>query len=1704
MDTLFSNGTARGADVGFRYDQQNDHDGTLILKWDGGEDRIDDKQVIGIIKDSQDTRREELHLQCNLLLVNSQSSPGETKSTFAFDSLPVTGLPQNYLERHLIKSVPEHLSVSPNADGSRNLHVIVSIRSGIGEALQYFNGFLSKALAAIDLHKDTYHVHFTTSDKSITEMTKQILLPRADKGIRQTIVMLSGDGGVVDIVNTLLSASQSKEYIKPTIGLIAMGTGNALANSSGLNRDATRGLSRIFRGTPRRIPTFTARFSPSSVFLTDEGKQTEVLPLQAGYGIVHGVVVCSWALHASLVADSDTAEYRKFGAQRFQMAAKELMAPEDGSGPHVYSGKITLYKSDERGQETVEEIAETKTSYIIATLVSKFEEKLTISPASKPLDGQLRVLRFGDIPAADVMRLMGMAMQAGGHEKDDMAQYAPINGLKINFNESDSRWRRVCVDGKIIKVDEGGLLEVRTSDKDVVNLRAAPANVQRWSAAVAWMLITPRTYQQLQYLEEDSRIAGDLHYRSLVGWQLSPNQLGSAQRMLLVHQIGSVKIGEVVRYTLTYTPSRDRILPSPSHLFVKVKNTSAIALRAAYLHGPYTLYSACYPSTFDPNRKRDSPHDEGSPEFEPNLKAGGSWSSRLTVPENIRETAEKVHARRTIDGRVPSFTWIIEVTSQVIFSTSATVHFELLVGRDEKAVELGFSALTGKAIAAPGQLQDHQQGKRSKAGHGAAQAKGVFSNAIELVVDDTASLWNKPSLPEWHDEGKDRGSRDQYPDPGEEDVPDTSSGRHGMDLDATEPRSDHPAKRTKKVHLVVLTHGLHSNLGADMLYLKESIDAAAKQARESARTRKAQQRRQKHTPKTAALEEHGRAEKDSIDSPKGSSTAPLSGGQDDLQDTPFDEDDEEEVIVRGFSGNAVRTERGIQYLGKRLAKYVLSMTYPDQPFLPVKQSMSKTISRAMTGQQPQDAHAGLPPHENSSIHLGKTKPDSLAYKITSISFIAHSLGGLTQTYAVAYIHKHSPHFFKEIKPVNFVALASPFLGLSNENPLYVKFALDFGLVGRTGQDLGLTWRAPAMVRSGWGAMIGGIGNEAQRAHRQPDPGSKPLLRILPTGPAHHVLKLFRNRTVYSNVVNDGIVPLRTSCLLFLDWSGLGRVEKARRENGLVGTMAGWGWSELTGANSTPYRQRLLQGNDSDSQVEESGEEGTGSSGRAVVPQPEEDATKEDTIIQSTKDMKARQSNGLGKPSSNQDFNGVKSKEESSSFGDFLNFGLGLLRPSKPSPLPESSKNARIYKRGQTMRGESDSEATPAGSTAGLSSSPAKDRPGIARGFSMAEDPNNVFAPPKTTVFESAGDILNPPLPSADFIINPESRPRTIFHDRVYHPNDIPLPPLKKRSSFTRSFSGEPRNGLTRSNTDYGPAAGTTQADTSSMKVEEKIARGYHHDLSWRKVLVRLEPDAHNNICVRRMFANAYGWPVVKHLVDTHFADTYAATTADVHETSEERAKPMKEAVGEGGEEVDLGPQPGRESSGDFLGSDHISSKVQRTESEVRESKDDVVELKSVADGSMSSQAGGRRVVSRQSSAQWDDAMFDVTDDEDEIYTPEHGRQPARLRVPGQAGSNQDSPRGTSDAEIAAFLTSSSANESGGLHLEQSSPPGVAAKDMPPTLHGYSTNVGLGKSMENQLSTLAKVTSQEGEEERGRSPGVSEAVSRLSIGKGQEH
>ncbi|MCJ1439593.1 MAG: hypothetical protein MMC23_000073 [Stictis urceolatum] len=1129
------------------------------------------------------------------------------------------------------------------------------------------------------------------------------------------------------------------------------------------------------------------------------------------------------------------------------------------------------------------------------------------------------------------------------------------------------------------------------------------------------MLITPRLYQQSQGSGKELWSAIREQYDPGSSWHDLPRAtIKYVQKMRLVHQTGSVKVGGVVRYTLTYTPSRDRIVPTPQALHIKIKNSSAIALRAAYLHGPYTLYAACYPSSFDPNTKHELASEYGSPQFEPNLKAGGTWNAQLKVPEELRETtlATEGHNPASPGG---SITWVIDVTSQVLFSNSATVQYEILVGRDEKSVDFGFAGMGGVHGTYPGVLSEHLQTRKSK--NRSTQTRGVYSEAISLAIDDTASLWNTPELPEADEERELRGKLRANPvlrhtDPEAVDHEDFRDLPKKVDRNNDKPSVQ--KRKRQRVHLVLVTHGLHSNLGADMLYMKESIDAAAKQARLDRQMRRAKRK--------ASLYVRDEADKDG--------------------EAPNDDEDEQ-VIVRGYPGNAIRTERGIQYLGKRLAKYVLAMTYPDQPYLPVKKkSMSSSISKAFGGSGGNDqsrASTGQSSHSHSTIRKEHVPETNLAYKITSISFIGHSLGGLTQTYAVAYIQKHSPEFFQLIKPINFVALASPFLGLSNENPLYVKFALNFGLVGRTGQDLGLTWRAPTMVRSGWGAMIAGMGDDAHRKQRELNPGSKPLLRILPSGPAHQALRLFRNRTVYSNVVNDGIVPLRTSCLLFLDWRGLGRVEKARRENGIVGTMAGWGWAELTGANSTDQKRAnraWSEGDDSDGETSSEDREtntptqhGQGDD----VPLPDSNATQEDNSGLSESPRAGKAAPARDERLEDEDYEARKAsasspgEQMSNPFSGFL----ALLKPGSSSKSstskshPHPPKGSKIYKRSQTTVFDDESQ-TDQGSA--LSSRPG----GPVRGESILQE-DQVLAPPQTSVFEAAGDLLNPPLPDEEYINDPTSRPRTIFHDRIYHPDDIPDPPTKPRS-FLRRASSQDGKSSQKSSMSLDSASSVASFDTTNMKVEEKIARAYHRDLSWRKVLVRLEPDAHNNIVVRRMFANAYGWPVVKHLVDTHFAATHAAETADRKETNVDRAKPMSEGVGEHGEEV-----KGQHKRA-------LSADNRRDESEERDELSTLPGL----DVSRHSSMRKKPRIARQDSASWDDRFFssdDEDDDPDDYFeSPRSPKPKLGLGIPAP-GKDTDSK--------------------GGLTPDTTKPMVLPVMTASPST-ARTSDVGLRKSLEEQL------------------------------------
>jgi hypothetical protein len=398
--------------------------------------------------------------------------------------------------------------------------------------------------------------------------------------------------------------------------------------------------------------------------------------------------------------------------------------------------------------------------------------------------------------------------------------------------------------------------------------------------------------------------------------------------------------------------------------------------------------------------------------------------------------------------------------------------------------------------------------------------------------------------------------------------------------------------------------------------------------------------------------------------------------------------------------------------------------------------------------------------------------------------------------------------------------------------------------------------------------------------------------------------------------------------------------------------------------------------------------------------------------------------------------------ETTNSGPLANI-LKFFQPAQQSQKSHSltPKHSKIYRRSQTLRiGTNDS--TP--SIKKHPASPSNARGKATTGDHAHEDPERLSAPPKTTFFESAGDVLKPPLPSVDFLIDPASRPRTIFHDRVYHPEDIPPPPLKKRptllrrrSSVASSIPSLNHPDSTLSTRDYDDTPHTNPdkdprdvVDGSAMKVEEKIARAYHRDLSWRKVLVRLEPDAHNNMIVRRMFANAYGWPVIKHLCDTHFSDSAAANTPDDEESGAERAKGENDAPNPDGGETNYDEN----STGDK--DLKMLSQTDRTDSERREAQDSVPALASQPlPGSMGKALAGNNLSIRrpgyeraESDAAWSDRDFQ--DSELDSEEEEHVTRKSSEKKPAVgawnwmevvAGKGATSPKGTRRESIDKFL-----------------------------------------------------------------------------------
>ncbi len=175
--------------------------GISCLGLDGSEVQIKDSDVISIVTNNEK--------EISSVIYSRGSSEPDSPHDIKILRTPTSNLPPLFVEKHLILELPPQLSLPPD-----DLYILISSGSGTGKAEAYFQNTLRPALTAIGVKESGYQVITTKSENSIKELTVQTLMKKAEQGIRQTVILLSGDGGVVDIVNSILGCGSRSRYVR--------------------------------------------------------------------------------------------------------------------------------------------------------------------------------------------------------------------------------------------------------------------------------------------------------------------------------------------------------------------------------------------------------------------------------------------------------------------------------------------------------------------------------------------------------------------------------------------------------------------------------------------------------------------------------------------------------------------------------------------------------------------------------------------------------------------------------------------------------------------------------------------------------------------------------------------------------------------------------------------------------------------------------------------------------------------------------------------------------------------------------------------------------------------------------------------------------------------------------------------------------------------------------------------------------------------------------------------------------------------------------------------------------------------------------------------------------------------------------------------------------------------------------------------------
>ncbi|QUC20160.1 uncharacterized protein UV8b_04401 [Ustilaginoidea virens] len=384
--------------------------------------------------------------------------------------------------RRLVRRLPDHLRCTPR----HQVDVLVSTKSGRGRAPAFWQHVLGPLLQVAGGRGSGRWNVVTTQDAHSVRRYAATLGGSSSSPSRCT-VLLSGDGGLADLLNgrpPVPGPAGSGAAPLPLVVLLPLGTANALFHSLhrpvGLDSPATTplvlALRTLFFGVAAELPVFRASFSPGAQIAShapslpraaaDADADADAAPAASGQHAdatcLYGAVVASYALHASIVYESDTPEHRVLGSQRFAVVAQRLLRES-----HPYKASLHVRAAS---SPVLERDPHPTHGYVLVSMVSNLERTFTISPRARPLDGNLHLVRLGPLGEQRIMEVMMKAYDGGSHtdlqwDDGEKVRHDQVDEVEVVTEEEDARWRVFCVDGTIVHVPKGGSMTVRKADE---------------------------------------------------------------------------------------------------------------------------------------------------------------------------------------------------------------------------------------------------------------------------------------------------------------------------------------------------------------------------------------------------------------------------------------------------------------------------------------------------------------------------------------------------------------------------------------------------------------------------------------------------------------------------------------------------------------------------------------------------------------------------------------------------------------------------------------------------------------------------------------------------------------------------------------------------------------------------------------------------------------------------------------------------------------------------------------------------------------------------------------------------------------------------------------------------------------------------------------------------------------------------------------